>query len=71
MFKRLILENGHTTLAIIAFFLTATVFAFAIWRALKLRPEEKDHLASLPLKDDTASTQTVKSHRHGKRSEKN
>ena len=34
-----------TTLAIVAFILTAAVFGVAVWRALRLRPEEKDHLA--------------------------
>ena len=67
MFKRLTFDNGHTTLAIVAFVLTAAVFAVAVWRALRLKPEEKDHLAHLPLENDpTIHPQPANSHRHGR-----
>ena len=54
MFKRLILDDAQTILAIIAFAITAAVFAVGVWRAVRIKPEEKDHLASLPLDDSNS-----------------
>ena len=51
MFKRLVLEDIHTTLAVLAFMLTAAVFAVGVWRAVRIKPEEKKHLSMLPLDD--------------------
>ena len=52
MFKRLMLDDIQTVLAVIAFGITAAVFAVGVWRAVRIRPEEKKHLASLPLDDE-------------------
>ena len=45
------LDDVQMLLAVAAFAITAAVFAVGVWKALRLRPEKKDHLASLPLDD--------------------
>ena len=68
MFKRFTADELQTTLAIVAFVITAVVFAVGIWRAFRIRPEEKDHLASLPL-EDGAPNPKRNSQNHGRTNE--
>lgn len=49
MFKRLIVEEWHTIIAVLAFFLTAAAFVFFSVKALRMRKEKREHLANLPL----------------------
>ena len=49
MFKRLELETWMDFVPFVAFFLTFIVFLVFCIRALRLRREEVDHMAALPL----------------------
>jgi len=49
MFKRISYEEWHAMVPVIAFILTFGVFVFFVVRALRLRREEVNHMASLPL----------------------
>ncbi len=51
MFKRLILEDWTVVMPIIAFFFTASVFAYTTIRALNLSKGRSEELANLPLND--------------------
>jgi hypothetical protein len=53
MFKRLALEDWHTTLAILAFFITFGTFIFLVIRAILMKKEDRDHMANLPLENHT------------------
>jgi hypothetical protein len=49
MFKRVLYEEWHSTVPIIAFILTFGVFVFFVVRALRLRQDEVARMASMPL----------------------
>jgi hypothetical protein len=51
MFRRVVIENWHTTAAAIAFALVAGVFLVSLVRALRMGSTEERRLASLPLED--------------------
>ena len=51
MFKRIILDDWTVVMPIIAFFFTASVFAYTTIRAMKLPKERRETLANLPLSD--------------------
>ena len=51
MFKRIVCEEWTVIMPIIAFFFTASVFAYTTVRALKLSKERGDELANLPLNE--------------------
>lgn len=51
MFKRIILEDWTLIMPIIAFFFTASVFAYTTIRALRLPKDRRESLANLPLSD--------------------
>ena len=51
MFKRIVLEDWTVVMPIIAFFFTASVFAYTTVRALKLSKNRSEELANLPLND--------------------
>ncbi len=53
MFKRLALEDWTLVMPIIAFFFTASVFAYTTVRAMKLSKNRREELASLPLNDSS------------------
>jgi hypothetical protein len=56
MFKRLVLEEWTLVMPIIAFFFTASVFAYTTVRAMKLSKSRREELAHLPLNDSTSVT---------------
>lgn len=60
MFKRIAYEEWHTAVPIIAFVLTFGVFIFFVVRAIRLRGDEVDRMASLPLDLDNATLGEVK-----------
>ena len=60
MFKRIAYEEWHTAVPIIAFVLTFGVFIFFVVRAIRLRSDEVDRMASLPLDLDDATLGEVK-----------
>ncbi len=49
MFKRLVLDDWAVVMPVIAFFFTASVFAYTTIRALKLSKARREQLANLPL----------------------
>lgn len=59
MFKRIIYEEWHSTVPIIAFILTFGVFIFFVVRAMRLQRDEVRRLASLPLDLDQSITEEV------------
>ena len=56
MFKRLILEDWHHTLPYISFALTFAVFIYFVVKALRMKQEDVDHRANLPLENDQPSS---------------
>lgn len=55
MFKYIVIDNGALFQALVAFVLTFSVFLIIMLRAWKMRRSEADHLASLPLDNDSDS----------------
>lgn len=55
MFKYIVIDNGALFQALLAFVLTFSVFLIIMLRAWKMRSSEADHLASLPLDNDSNS----------------
>ena len=53
MFKYITIDHGAFLQGLIAFVITASVFALVMHRAWRMRGEESDHLANLPLDQDT------------------
>lgn len=56
MFKRLILEEGMTVFTCIAFFVTASIFAAFLWRALRMRRNQVEHFENLPFAEENHSS---------------
>lgn len=53
MFKRMFIENWDGWTAGIAFFVTFSIFSWFVIRAVRMRKEEADQLAGLPLEEDS------------------
>lgn len=49
MFKRILVEDWASVLQIGSFLILFTVFLVSAVRAIRLRPEERERLAALPL----------------------
>lgn len=58
MFKRIVLEEWHFVVPYVCFALVGLVFLFIVIKALRLDKNEIDHLANLPLRDDTIAKPT-------------
>ena len=56
MFKRLEIETWLDFVPFVAFFLTFAVFLILSIRALRLRSDEAEHMASLPLDGNPNTT---------------
>jgi hypothetical protein len=56
MRDRINFDDGMFVLPLIAFVLTAAAFVFFVVRALRMRPEKRDHAANLPLEGDEPPT---------------
>ncbi|MDP0491073.1 MAG: hypothetical protein Q7Q71_08515 [Verrucomicrobiota bacterium JB023] len=56
MFKRIIFDNWGETI-FLSFGVTLTIFTVATIFALRMKKEKRDHLAHLPLADDTTDAQ--------------
>jgi hypothetical protein len=59
MFKRILYEEWHAAVPIIAFILTFAVFVFFVARALLLHRDEVGRLAALPLDFDESLSEEV------------
>lgn len=53
MFKRILHEDWTSIVPIIAFVFTFTIFVVAIVRSIRMKKSVSEHLAALPLQDDT------------------
>lgn len=53
MFKYIILDNGGQLQGLVAFIISFSIFGYIMLRAWKMRKEEADHLANLPLENDS------------------
>jgi hypothetical protein len=51
MFKRIIHEDWTQIIPMIAFGILFTIFVIATIRALRIKPSERERLATLPLED--------------------
>jgi len=60
--KNIIVDNHAMWQALAAFIVTFSVFVVIMIRAWKMRQRESDHMSSLPLGDDDASTPQKPSH---------
>ena len=57
MFKRLSLEEWQSLLTMVAFFLTFAAFLYFSFRALKMKKEKRDHMANLPLEEESPKSE--------------
>ncbi|MBL9181412.1 MAG: hypothetical protein JNN17_04680 [Verrucomicrobiaceae bacterium] len=51
MYKRIIYENWHAIIPLLAFATTGVVFAVMTIRGMLLRKEKSEHMSHLPLDD--------------------
>ncbi|MEM9017136.1 MAG: hypothetical protein AAGC68_08975 [Verrucomicrobiota bacterium] len=56
MFRRVILEQWQDFVPYLCFALIAGAFAIIVWRALRMKKPEIDHLSKLPLEGEPNST---------------
>ena len=61
MFKRVILEDWQMVVPYICFALIAGVFLTAVIKAIRMKRDDIDRIASLPLKDDDELLNSVDS----------
>lgn len=54
MFKRIFHEDWTAVVPIIAFVLTFTFFMVMMVRAARMKKAQREHMASLPLDDDSS-----------------
>jgi len=52
MFKRLSIEEWQSLLTMVAFFLTFAAFLYFTFRALRMKKDQRDHMANLPLEEE-------------------
>jgi len=53
LFKNIVLDHGGQLQGAVAFLLSFSIFGYIMLRAWKMRKDEADHLASLPLENDS------------------
>lgn len=58
MFKRVAFEDWALLVGIVSFVMVSFVFVVGTIRALRIPKATRDHLASLPLEDDSSSIPT-------------
>jgi hypothetical protein len=51
MFKRVIYDNWSLIVPVLAFAFTATIYFVMVIRAMLMKPDRRDQMASLPLED--------------------
>lgn len=54
-YARVAYESWHVWAPIVAFVCTFSVFVYLVIRAIRMKPRERDHAASLPLEPDHAN----------------
>jgi len=55
MFKRVIYDNWSLIVPVVAFAFTSTLYFVMVIRAMLMKPERRDQMASLPLEDGPVS----------------
>lgn len=58
MFRRIFIEDWTTIFTIVAFVTVASIYLTMLYRTLRLRPKQIDHLAHLPFADDSPAEPT-------------
>jgi cbb3-type cytochrome oxidase subunit 3 len=53
MFKRVEFGNWELLLLLV-FFVTFFAFLYFTWRAIRMKPKDRDHMANLPLDPDSS-----------------
>ncbi|GAB5558925.1 MAG: hypothetical protein SynsKO_05720 [Synoicihabitans sp.] len=56
MFRRLLIEDWTAIFTIVAFVTVASIYLTMLYRTLRLRRPQVEHLSNLPLADDAEST---------------
>lgn len=51
MFKRVIYDNWSLIVPVVAFAFTSTIYFVMVIRAMLMKPDRRDQMASLPLED--------------------
>ncbi len=64
MFKRILIEDWTVIFTIIAFVTVASIYLTMLYRTLRLRRPQVDHLSQLPFGDDTAPVSSSKNSDH-------
>ncbi len=54
MFQRILIEDWTTVFTVVAFITVASIYLTMLYRTLRLRRNEVDHLSNLPFSEDTA-----------------
>jgi hypothetical protein len=62
MYSRVLYENWHSIVPIVAFAVSVTVFVFAITRSLVMRKDTADTMAAKPLDDGDRAERPTKLH---------
>lgn len=55
MFKRVIYDNWSLIVPVLAFAFTSTIYFVMVIRAMLMKPDRRDQMASLPLEDGAES----------------
>lgn len=56
MFRRLLIDDWTTIFTLMAFATVASIYLTMLYRTVRLRRAEVDHLSNLPLADDESAT---------------
>jgi hypothetical protein len=59
MYRRVLYENWHSIVPMVAFAVTFTVFTLALIRSLLMRKDKADEMAAKPLDDGAPATQDL------------
>lgn len=55
MFRRLVLDHSMVYFTTVAFFVSASIFAAFLWRALRMKPKQVQNYSNLPFADENPS----------------
>jgi hypothetical protein len=58
MFKRVIYDNWSLIVPVVAFAFTSTIYFVMVIRAMLMKPERREQMASLPLEDGPMTENT-------------
>ncbi len=56
MFRRILIEDWTTIFTIVAFVTVASIYLTMLYRTLRLKRNEMDHLSNLPFTEDSAAS---------------